>query len=50
MLEEKTVLSYILRNYEVKSLDRREDIRILSELVIRPENGIRITVEPRKSL
>ncbi|KAJ9577302.1 hypothetical protein L9F63_006141, partial [Diploptera punctata] len=43
LLEEKAVLSSILRNYKVKSLDKREDIKLLSELVMRPENGIRIT-------
>ena len=49
LLEEKTVLSYVLRNYKVKSLDKREDIKLLAELVLRPENGIRITITPRKS-
>ena len=48
LLEEKTVLSYILRNYTVKSLDKREDIRQIGEMILRSENGIRIHITPRK--
>ncbi|KDR11278.1 Cytochrome P450 4C1 [Zootermopsis nevadensis] len=29
LLEEKTVLSYILRHYELRSLDKREDMALL---------------------
>ena len=48
LLEEKTVLSYILRNYKVKSLDKREDMTLMAELILRPENGIRLTITPRR--
>ncbi|KAJ4433395.1 Cytochrome P450 4C1, partial [Periplaneta americana] len=47
LLEEKTVLSYILRNYKWSCLDKREDIKILAELVLRPENGIRLEITKR---
>jgi cytochrome P450 family 4 len=47
LLEEKAVLSYILRHYRLRSLDKREDIALMGELVLRPENGLRITITPR---
>jgi cytochrome P450 family 4 len=49
LLEEKTVLSYILRHYRLRSLDNREDITLLRELVLRPEKGIRLSIIPRKT-
>ena len=47
MLEMKTVLSYVLRHYRLRSLDNREDMKLAGELVLRPENGIRVTITPR---
>ncbi|KDR12229.1 Cytochrome P450 4C1 [Zootermopsis nevadensis] len=47
LLEEKTVLSYILRHYKLRSLDKREDVALLSELVLRPENGVRLGLSLR---
>jgi cytochrome P450 len=47
LLEEKTMLSYILRHYSVRSLDKREDINVINEMVLRPENGIRLCITPR---
>jgi cytochrome P450 family 4 len=47
LLEEKTMLSYLLRNYRLRSLDRREDINIVMEMILRPENGIRLNITPR---
>ena len=47
LLEEKTVLSYILRHYSLRSLDKREDINLVMELIMRPEKGIRLTISPR---
>jgi cytochrome P450 family 4 len=47
LLEEKTVLSYILRHYELRSLDNREDISVITELIMRPENGVRMSITPR---
>ena len=48
LAEEKTVLSYVLRNYKVKSLDKREDITLMGELILRPEKGINVTITPRQ--
>jgi cytochrome P450 family 4 len=47
MLEMKTVLSCVLRHYRLRSLDRPEDMQIVADLILRPENGIRVTVTPR---
>jgi cytochrome P450 len=47
MLEEKVVLSSVLRKLRLQSLDKREDIPLLLELVLRPQNGIRIKISPR---
>jgi cytochrome P450 family 4 len=48
LLEEKTVLSYILRHYELRSRDNREDIDILAELILRPEKGLRMSIKARR--
>jgi cytochrome P450 len=47
MLEEKVVLSSVLRKVRLQSLDKREDIPLLLELVLRPQNGLRIKISPR---
>jgi cytochrome P450 family 4 len=47
LLEEKTVLSYILRHYELRSLDSREDITPVGDLILRPENGVRLNISLR---
>lgn len=47
LLEEKSVISTVLRNYKVIALDRREDITLLGELILRPKNGLRVKIVPR---
>ena len=47
LLEEKTMLSYILRHYSVRSLDKREDISLIMEMIMRPDKGIRLSITPR---
>ena len=47
ILEEKTMLSYILRHYRLRSLDKREDIDLIMELIMRPDKGIRLSISPR---
>jgi cytochrome P450 family 4 len=47
MLEMKTILSYNLRHYSLRSLDKRKDINLVMELVMRPEKGIRLNITPR---
>nr|CAH0113238.1 unnamed protein product [Daphnia galeata] len=48
LLEEKSILSAIFRNFHVRSLDKREEIILLAELILRPRDGIRVHLEPKK--
>jgi cytochrome P450 family 4 len=47
LLEEKTVLSSILRHYELRSLDNREDMKIHSALILRSEEGFNVSMTRR---
>jgi cytochrome P450 len=48
MLEMKTVLSCVLRHYRLRSIDTRESVNLLGELVLKSERGINITVTARE--
>ncbi|XP_054706468.1 uncharacterized protein LOC129216283 [Uloborus diversus] len=50
MMEEKTVISSILRKYKIRSLDPRDKVQIVDEVVLRPLEGIRIEINPRKKM
>ncbi|XP_055947672.1 cytochrome P450 4V2-like isoform X2 [Argiope bruennichi] len=47
MLEIKILLSSILRRYKMRSLDPRDKVHTLAEMVLRPSNGLRIQVRRR---
>ncbi|XP_046668651.1 LOW QUALITY PROTEIN: cytochrome P450 4c3-like [Homalodisca vitripennis] len=47
LLEEKAVISTFLRKYRIVSVDRREDLTLLGELILRPKNGLRVKIFPR---
>lgn len=47
IMEEKIIISQILRKFKVKSLDKTEDITVLAELVLRPKDNLRMVFEPR---
>ncbi|XP_049766002.1 cytochrome P450 4C1-like isoform X4 [Schistocerca cancellata] len=47
ILEEKAVLSYVLRNFRVETVDRLEDLKLIGELVLRPMNGVNLRLRPR---
>ncbi|KAJ9600115.1 hypothetical protein L9F63_009591, partial [Diploptera punctata] len=47
LLEEKTVVSSILRHYKVQSLQTRDEVALVGELVLRPIDGINVTIVPR---
>ncbi|XP_023703487.1 cytochrome P450 4c3 isoform X2 [Cryptotermes secundus] len=47
LLEEKAVIASILRTYRVEAVDRREDLTLLGELILRPKHGLRIKIFPR---
>ena len=42
MLEEKAVISSIIRNFKIKSVDKRDEITLISEIILRPLNGINL--------
>ncbi|XP_073434906.1 cytochrome P450 4V2-like isoform X2 [Dendrobates tinctorius] len=48
LMEEKVVLSAILRNFTVKASQSRDDLRLVGELILRPQDGILIQLEKRK--
>ena len=48
MLEIKTVLSYMLRHYKLRSLDSRDTINLLIEFTLKPAGGINLTITGRE--
>ncbi|XP_034544483.1 cytochrome P450 4V2 isoform X1 [Notolabrus celidotus] len=48
LMEEKVILSSVLRNFNVEACQTREELRPVGELILRPENGIWIKLEKRK--
>ncbi|KAK0416436.1 hypothetical protein QR680_012482 [Steinernema hermaphroditum] len=48
LLEEKTVMAWILRNFKVVSLKRRDEVRPKAELILRPIGGIPLKLIPRE--
>ncbi|XP_028263336.1 cytochrome P450 4V8 [Parambassis ranga] len=47
MMEEKVILSSILRNFTVEACQKREELRPVGELILRPEKGIWIKLEKK---
>ena len=47
MMEEKIILASVLRRFHIKSLDKPGDISILTELILRPRDGIRLHLTPK---
>lgn len=47
MLEEKVILSSVIRNYKLEAVERLEDMTILCELILRPKDGIMIKITER---
>jgi cytochrome P450 len=45
--EEKCVISTFLRSYKIHSIDKREDVKCVNELILRPHKGIHVTIEKR---
>jgi cytochrome P450 len=48
MLEMKTVLSCVLRHYRLRSIDTRDTVNLMGELVLKSEKGINLTITPRE--
>lgn len=49
LLEEKAVISAVLRKFKVKSVQRVEDIHLRAELILRPNDGLKLILENRKN-
>ncbi|CAO1379802.1 unnamed protein product [Diamesa tonsa] len=47
MLEEKSIISSIIRNFNIKSVDTLDEITLISEIILRPLNGINLILENR---
>ncbi|KAM3624068.1 uncharacterized protein V6R79_018603 [Siganus canaliculatus] len=50
LMEEKVILSSILRNFSVEACQSREELQPIGDLILRPEKGIWIRLERRKPL
>jgi len=48
ILEEKAIISAVLRKYRIEAVDRREDLTLLGELILRPKDGLRIKITKRE--
>jgi len=47
LLEQKIVLSYILRNFSIDSTQTVDELHTCSELITRPKEGIYVTIAKR---
>ncbi len=47
LMEEKVILSYIFRNFHVQAVDKREEMILLFELILRPRDGVRLHLIPK---
>lgn len=47
MYEEKSVLSSIIRNFKLKSVEQREDLFLMRELILKSFNGMNVKLEKR---
>lgn len=43
----KVALAYVLRNYEIISLDKREDIDLTWKFLLMPSRPLRMCITPR---
>ncbi|XP_020863343.1 cytochrome P450 4V2 [Phascolarctos cinereus] len=47
MMEEKTVISWVLRRFWIESIQKREELHLVGEMILRPKNGIWIKLKRR---
>jgi len=47
LLEEKAVLSTVLRKFKLESLSRKEEMDLMFQLILRPKHGLKIKITPR---
>lgn len=48
LYEEKSVLSSILRNFKITSIEKREELKLISEVILKSHNGINVKLERRQ--
>ena len=48
MMEEKVMLSAVLRKFNLCSTLKAEEIPLLAEVILRPKNGLHVTIESRE--
>jgi cytochrome P450 family 4 len=46
-MELKVILAKIIRNYYIKTIDQRDKLEVVGELVLRSRNGLNVKVIPR---
>ena len=49
LIEEKLVVAYVLHHFNIKSVQSFEELRPCSELILRPKDGILVTLTKRQS-
>lgn len=47
MMEEKVILSSIFRNFHLEALEKREELIVMNDVILRPLNGIRLRLTPK---
>ncbi len=47
-MEEKSIIASVLRHFE--AFEKPEDIALLAEVILRPRDGLRLRLTPRKSM
>ena len=48
LMEEKTIIASVLRRFQLEAFEKPEDIPLLVELILRPRDGIRLRLTPKK--
>merc|ERR1711892_675591 len=48
MMEEKVMVSYVLRRFSLKSTVTPSEIPLLAEVILRPKNGLHLSIEKRE--
>ena len=47
LMEEKTVLSKLIRAFQIESVDTIDQVKPVIEIITRPKNGIRVKLKQR---
>lgn len=42
------IISTVLRKYKIEAVDRRENLTLLGELILRPKDGLAIKITKRE--